>query len=72
MLIGYMRVSKSDGSQTFNLQRDALIAAGIDRVMWKNLQKCLILVKHFSKNVVSSAFQTYWPWQLYQYYNCFS
>jgi len=29
MLIGYMRVSKSDGSQTTDLQRDALIAAGI-------------------------------------------
>ena len=31
MLIGYMRVSKTDGSQTTNLQQDALIAAGIDR-----------------------------------------
>jgi DNA invertase Pin-like site-specific DNA recombinase len=30
MLIGYLRVSKSDGSQTTNLQRDALIAAGVD------------------------------------------
>ncbi len=30
MLIGYMRVSKADGSQTTNLQQDALIAAGID------------------------------------------
>ena len=29
MLIGYMRVSKSDGSQTTNLQRDALIAASV-------------------------------------------
>ncbi|GAB2515413.1 recombinase family protein [Corynebacterium atrinae] len=29
-LIGYMRVSKSDGSQTTDLQRDALIAAGVD------------------------------------------
>ncbi|HNB84985.1 MAG TPA: recombinase family protein, partial [Pseudomonadales bacterium] len=29
MLIGYMRVSKADGSQTTNLQRDALIAAGV-------------------------------------------
>ena len=29
MLIGYMRVSKNDGSQTLNLQRDALIAAGV-------------------------------------------
>lgn len=29
-LIGYMRVSKNDGSQTTDLQRDALLAAGID------------------------------------------
>lgn len=29
MLVGYMRVSKADGSQTTNLQRDALLAAGI-------------------------------------------
>ncbi len=27
MLIGYMRVSKSDGTQTLNLQRDALLTA---------------------------------------------
>lgn len=30
MLIGYMQVSKADSSQTNNLQRDALIAAGVD------------------------------------------
>lgn len=30
MLIGYMRVSKSDGSQSTDLQRDELIAAGVD------------------------------------------
>lgn len=29
MLIGYMRVSKSDGSQNLDLQRDALLAAGV-------------------------------------------
>nr|WP_176704901.1 recombinase family protein [Arthrobacter sp.]AXV46247.1 TniR resolvase [Arthrobacter sp.] len=29
MLVGYMRVSKADGSQTTDLQRDALIAAGM-------------------------------------------
>ena len=28
--IGYMRVSKADGSQAVDLQRDALIAAGVD------------------------------------------
>lgn len=31
MLIGYMRVSKADGSQTMDLQRDALESAGIDQ-----------------------------------------
>ena len=30
MLIGYKRVSKSDGSQTTNLQHDGLLAAGVD------------------------------------------
>lgn len=30
MLIGYIRVSKADGSQTSDLQRDALMAAGVD------------------------------------------
>lgn len=31
MLVGYMRVSKADGSQTTDLQRDALLAEGVDR-----------------------------------------
>lgn len=30
MLVGYMRVSKADGSQVTDLQRDALHAAGVD------------------------------------------
>ncbi len=30
MLIGYMRVSKLDGSQLLDLQRDALLAAGVE------------------------------------------
>jgi DNA invertase Pin-like site-specific DNA recombinase len=30
MLLGYMRVSKSNGSQTTDLQRDALISEGVD------------------------------------------
>jgi DNA invertase Pin-like site-specific DNA recombinase len=30
MLIGYMRVSKADGSQTTDLQRDALLDTGVD------------------------------------------
>jgi DNA invertase Pin-like site-specific DNA recombinase len=29
MLIGYMRVSKADGSQVLDLQRDALVVAGV-------------------------------------------
>ena len=32
MLIGYPRVSKTDGSQPLDLQRDALQAAGVDAV----------------------------------------
>jgi len=30
MLIGYMRVSSADDRQSVDLQRDALIAAGVD------------------------------------------
>jgi DNA invertase Pin-like site-specific DNA recombinase len=30
MLIGYMRVSKADGTQVLDLQRDALLNAGVD------------------------------------------
>ena len=30
MLVGYTRVSKADGSQGTDLQRDALLAAGVD------------------------------------------
>ena len=30
MQIGYIRVSKSDASQVLDLQRDAMIAAGVD------------------------------------------
>lgn len=30
MLVGYMRVSNADGSQTTDLQRDALLIAGVD------------------------------------------
>jgi hypothetical protein len=29
VLIDYMRVSKADGSQVFDLQRDALLAADV-------------------------------------------
>jgi DNA invertase Pin-like site-specific DNA recombinase len=30
MLVGYMRVSTSGGRQVVDLQRDALLAAGVD------------------------------------------
>ena len=30
MLVGYARVSKADGSQLLDLQRDALIAGGVE------------------------------------------
>src|SRR5215217_3651039 len=30
VLIGYMRISKADGRQTLDLQRDALLAAGVE------------------------------------------
>jgi DNA invertase Pin-like site-specific DNA recombinase len=30
MLVGYMRVSTDGDRQTFDLQRDALLAAGVD------------------------------------------
>jgi DNA invertase Pin-like site-specific DNA recombinase len=30
MLIGYARISKTDGSQVLDLQKDALIEAGVD------------------------------------------
>ena len=30
MLVGYVRVSKADGSQVNDLQLDALLAAGVD------------------------------------------
>ncbi|WP_136806828.1 recombinase family protein [Desulfosediminicola flagellatus] len=31
MLIGYIRVSKNDGSQVLDLQNDALVSAGVDK-----------------------------------------
>ena len=38
MLIGYMRVSKGDGSQVLDLQRDALLAAGVEeRQLYEDL-----------------------------------
>ena len=36
MLIGYARVSKADGSQSLDLQRDALIVAGVDACVFRS------------------------------------
>jgi DNA invertase Pin-like site-specific DNA recombinase len=33
MLIGYARVSKADGSQSLDLQHDALRAAGVEQAI---------------------------------------
>lgn len=64
MLVGYMRVSKADGSQTTDLQRDALLAAGIgadflyeDRASGKkedrpHLAACLKALRHGDTLVV--------------------
>lgn len=64
MLVGYMRVSKADGSQTTDLQRDALLAAGIgadslyeDRASGKKddrpeLGSCLKALRHEDTLVV--------------------
>jgi DNA invertase Pin-like site-specific DNA recombinase len=58
VLIGYMRVSKTDGSQALDLQRDALLAAGVrrarlyeDRASGKRdsrpgLEACLKALRH--------------------------
>ena len=38
MRTGYMRVSKADGSQVFDLQKDALLSAGVDpRHMYEDM-----------------------------------
>jgi hypothetical protein len=49
VLIGYMRVSKADGSRVFDLQRDALLEAGVepsrlyqDHASGKSLSICLL------------------------------
>lgn len=64
MLVGYMRVSKADGSQSTDLQRDALLAAGIganslyeDRASGKKddrpqLAACLKALRHGDTLVV--------------------
>ena len=43
MLIGYMRVSKADGSQSTDLQRDALLAAGVDCLVATSFSKSFSL-----------------------------
>ena len=50
MLIGYARVSKTDGSQSLDLQRDALRAAGVDAVdrLGRNLARLVNTVQDLS------------------------
>ena len=43
MLIGYARVSKSDGSQNIDLQKDALIKAGVNP---KNIYEEYAMILH--------------------------
>lgn len=41
MLVGYARVSKADGSQSTDLQRDALLAAGVsEEQIYQDLETC--------------------------------
>lgn len=66
VLVGYMRVLKADGSQTTDLQRDALLAAGIgadslykDRASGKKddrseLAACLKALRHGDTLVVKN------------------
>ena len=47
MLIGYARVSKTDGSQLLDLQRDALIGAGVaeERIYGDRVSGAMITVR---------------------------
>jgi DNA invertase Pin-like site-specific DNA recombinase len=47
MLVGYMRVSFKSGRQTTDLQRDVLLAAGVDR-------------RYFFEDHVSGAVDDIW------------
>ena len=50
MLIGYARVSKADGSQSLDLQRDALVTAGVADYSFERLladyEEALLLLLH--------------------------
>jgi DNA invertase Pin-like site-specific DNA recombinase len=47
MLIGYMRVSRTDGSQVLDLQRDALLAAGVaPEPLYEDLAHHLVTTVH--------------------------
>ena len=48
MLIGYARISKADGSQTLNLQKDALAEVGVDR-LGRNLKHLVNVVQDLSE-----------------------
>ncbi|MDZ8629164.1 recombinase family protein, partial [Escherichia coli] len=56
MLIGYARVSKADGSQSLDLQHDALRAAGVERHCCKVSDEaafCLIQRPYISKTLLT-------------------
>jgi hypothetical protein len=55
MLIGYMRVSKADGSQVVDLQRDALLAAGVD-LLAARLRTPLQIEQHLTR-ALETGFQ---------------
>ena len=50
MLVGYMRVSTDGDRQTFDLQRDALLAAGVD-------ERCLFE----DRSAAAAASARAWP-----------
>ena len=58
MLIGYMRVSKNDGSQTLDLQRDALISAGINE---ERLYHDYVSIKKDSRPGLEACFKALQP-----------
>lgn len=59
MLIGYMRVSKADGSQVLDLQKDALLAAGVseDRLYYDTQSGS----KHYNRQGLTDCLKALQP-----------
>ena len=54
MLVGYMRVSTSGDRQVLDLQRDALVAAGVDaRVTCSDLQTSAVGIANIGGSCAS-------------------